>query len=95
MTNKYNISKPISVRKFDRVFEENLHSAGVVIIYKHDSMSMKPKNSVQAVKVGDYVYTKFLSEKEKTYCLRYNEKDKVYGMIFNPYPTDVLKPVMF
>lgn len=99
MTNRYhNYRRPISEKKFSRVFDQNLDNAGVAFIWVHDGQRMEVKNSIQACISEGYCYARFVVMKDdsmNTYCLRYSLEERVDFLNFIKYDTDVFKQVQF
>ena len=90
----HNQRRVISPSKFNRIFESNLESAGVATIYKsHDQGFV---NSLQSVKVGNYVYAIFPCNKQKgnrieTYAVKYNLENPLDFICFREYPAHLIK----
>ena len=84
----------ISARKFHRIFESNLEYAGVATIYKsHDQGFV---NSLQSVRVDNYVYAIFPTNKQKgsrieTYAVKYNLENPLDFICFREYPAHLVK----
>lgn len=97
MNPNLNKKKQISDRKFSRIFEQNLHSAGVA--YKTDR-NWNTVNSLQAVLHDKHIYAKFACKGQgasrlKTFCVRYSVEEPLDFIFFMKYPSPVLKPVEF
>lgn len=90
----HNQCRLISPRKFHRIFENNLSSAGVATVYKsHDQGFI---NSSQSVRVGNYVYAIFPTNKQKgnrleTYAVKYNLDNPLHFICFREYPSYLIK----
>lgn len=98
MCNRYQGErKLISNRKFDRLFLQHMQScSGVATVVTHDGLSAKPKNSIQAIRVGEYCYAKFVNKNEDgTFCLRYKVNSSIDKITFMEYPSGLFNQVMF
>ena len=95
--NRYlNQRKIVSNRKFERLFSQNLHLAGVA--YTTDKQ-WNTKNSLQAVCLNGFVYAKFPCKDQsanrlETFCVRYSLENPLDFIMFQPYPSSVI-PVEF
>lgn len=93
----YNSKKIISESKFHRIFNANLHSAGVASIYRNHQFV----NSLQACVIGDYCYAMLpckvqAGNRIDCYYVRYNLVDNPQDWIsFRPYPSPIFAPVEF
>lgn len=93
----YNSKKIISESKFHRIFNANLHTAGVATIYRNHQFV----NSLQACVVGDYCYAMLPCKAQAgnridCYYVRYNLVDNPQDWInFRPHPSPIFAPVEF
>jgi hypothetical protein len=88
--------KIISLNKFNRVFSSNLENAGVATIRKNHKFI----NSLQAVQLGNHVYSRFpcneqAGNKLESYCVRYDLNNPVEYIQFRTYPQHVIPSVDF
>lgn len=87
----------ISEAKFHRIFNANLHSAGVASIYRNNQFV----NSLRACVVGDYCYAMLpckvqVGNRIDCYYVRYNLADNPQDCVtFQPYPSHIFAPVEF
>lgn len=99
MTNRYhNYRRPISEKKFSRVFDQHLDTAGVAFIWVHNGQKAEVKNSIQACISEGYCYARFAVTKAdymNTYCLRYSLEERVDYINFIKYDLDVFKAAQF
>ena len=62
MNRYHSIRRVISERKFERIFDNNLHSAGVCTIYRGFNHGWV--NSLMAVKINGIIYAKFATRRQ-------------------------------
>lgn len=86
----------VSLDKFNRVYANNLDSAGVATIYRNHTFTC----SLQAVQSGEFIYARFpckniAGNMIESYCVRYNLNDPVDYISFRNYPKHVIPEVDF
>ena len=97
MTRYHSIRRVISERKFERIVDNNLHSAGVCTIYRSHNEGFI--NSLQSCKVNGIVYARFACKKQtgsrlSTYAIRYSEEFPLDYVSFRGYPNHLIKNVV-
>ena len=93
-----NKCKLVSEHKFNRVLKDNLHNAGIAMVYKSHQVGWK--SSLSAVAANGFVYAAFACSKQpgsrlQTYTVKYNLDNPVHHVTFIPYPKPIEIKVEF
>ena len=97
MNRYHSIRRVISERKFERIFDNNLHAAGVCTIYRSHNEGFI--NSLQSCKVNGIVYARFQCKRQiggrlTTYAIRYSEDFPLDSICFREYPSKLISKVV-
>lgn len=91
--------KVISEHKLHRIYNTNLDSTGVAMVYKNHDQGWQ--SSLMAVRYGDFVYAVFPTTKQagsklSVYCVKYNVTDSpLDNIVFKPFPKTIQNNVEF
>lgn len=85
----HEFKRALSYRKFSRLFDANLESAGFAYVTKN----WETKRSLRALKLGDIIYAEFASgpkgkNRLESYCVRYKVSEGWAEdfVAFSPFP---------
>ena len=93
MNRYHKVKRILSERKFSRIFDNNLHAAGVCTIYRSHNEGFI--NSLQSCKVNGVIYARFACKKQtgsrlSTYAIRYSEEFPLDSICFREYPSKLI-----
>ena len=97
MNRYHKVKRILSERKFSRIFDNNLHTAGVCTIYRSHNEGFI--NSLQSCKVNGVIYARFQCKRQvggrlSTYAIRYSEDFPLDYVAFRAYPSHLIKNVV-
>ena len=93
-----NKCKLVSEHKYNRVFKDNLHNAGIAMVYKSHQVGWR--SSLSAVVANGFVYAVFPTKAQAgsrltTYHVKYALDNPIHHLVFLRYPKPVEIKVEF